>query len=639
MSLSVRLNPTVVVVAAFLAVLIILTSYMIRDESHERSLKSMSGRLGQTESALRNVDGKLSTALDVEKNLQNDLRVLEKQNADKQLTLTEEVERVLAANRALTQDMDRLHAQHAESLAAERKHSGQVLASTEEESKQKLAQLRRETQAALDEFRQTSAQELEMLRAQHAESLTAERRHAEQRLASAEEEYQQKLAQVGQETQAALDETRQSSIALQEQLDLITRKNGSLVEEINALNADFQDTRVQYASQVQKLSEKLAHYRTALEGSDPARLEQLANLELEMQRSQEALTAAQLDQQAREADYGKRLADADLIIQQTQETLDQTRLKLENSADELEKTRAELATARHEAVAEIERLSELRAQDQAAVVQAQQEIAELTSVLENERTNAKQLLEALQQAHATEFEQAKSNLEATERQLVDTRDELEDTRQEAEACRQAAEKEYMVQMEQANGEISALNQAMAEQEAETARALEALEAEYTREEARLNAELADSERRLQQSLQAYSALENLHSQFAKLNGQYTERGIRLTVTESELRFPGGKYTLPSKEIESLDEIARFLNENATLNVLVEGHTDSGGSESFNLILSQKRAEAVKKAMVERGVAESRIQAKGFGETQPVASNQTYNGRRQNRRVEIFIIEG
>ncbi len=639
MSLSVRLNPTVVVVAAFLALLIILASYMIRDESHERSLKSMSGRLGQTESALRNVDGKLSTALDVEKNLQNDIRVLEKQNAVKQLTLTEEVERVLAANLALTQDMDRLHAQHAESLAAERKHAGQVLASTEEESKQKLAQLSRETQAALDEFRQTSAQELEMLRAQHAESLTAERRHAEQRLASAEEECQQKLAQIGQETQAALDETRQSSIALQEQLDLITRKNGSLVEDINALNADFQDTRVQYASQVQKLNEKLARYRTALEGSDPARLEQLANLELEMQRSQEALMAAQLDQQAREADYGKRLADADLIIQQTQETLDQTRLKLENSADELDKTRAELATARHEAVAEIERLSELRAQDQAAVVQAQQEIAELTSVLENERTNAKQSLEALQQAHATEFEQAKSDLEASERQLVDTRDELEDTRQEAEAGRQAAEKEYMLQMEQANGEISALNQAMAEQEAETARALEALKAEYTREEARLNAELADSERRLQQSLQAYSALENLHSQFAKLSGQYTERGIRLTVTESELRFPGGKYTLPSKEIESLDMIARFLNENATLNVLVEGHTDSGGSESFNLILSQKRAEAVKKAMVERGVAESRIQAKGFGETQPIASNQTYNGRRQNRRVEIFIIEG
>ncbi len=141
MSLSVRLNPTVVVVAAFLALLIILASYMIRDESHERSLKSMSGRLGQTESALRNVDGKLSTALDVEKNLQNDIRVLEKQNAVKQLTLTEEVERVLAANLALTQDMDRLHAQHAESLAAERKHAGQVLASTEEESKQKLAQL------------------------------------------------------------------------------------------------------------------------------------------------------------------------------------------------------------------------------------------------------------------------------------------------------------------------------------------------------------------------------------------------------------------------------------------------------------------------------------------------------------------
>jgi outer membrane protein OmpA-like peptidoglycan-associated protein len=79
-----------------------------------------------------------------------------------------------------------------------------------------------------------------------------------------------------------------------------------------------------------------------------------------------------------------------------------------------------------------------------------------------------------------------------------------------------------------------------------------------------------------------------------------------------------------------------MNQYPNTLIRVEGHTDSRGSNEYNMDLSHRRANAVKNLLVQRGIAGSRIEAVAFGETMPVASNDTEAGRQKNRRVEIKI---
>jgi outer membrane protein OmpA-like peptidoglycan-associated protein len=88
----------------------------------------------------------------------------------------------------------------------------------------------------------------------------------------------------------------------------------------------------------------------------------------------------------------------------------------------------------------------------------------------------------------------------------------------------------------------------------------------------------------------------------------------------------------------LDEAVEILNRNPDRQVVIEGHTDWTGPEEYNQELSQSRAEAVKKYMIEKGVEETRLSTAGFGETQPIAPNDTRDGRDRNRRVEMKVLE-
>jgi outer membrane protein OmpA-like peptidoglycan-associated protein len=83
-------------------------------------------------------------------------------------------------------------------------------------------------------------------------------------------------------------------------------------------------------------------------------------------------------------------------------------------------------------------------------------------------------------------------------------------------------------------------------------------------------------------------------------------------------------------------VADFLRANAAYHLIIEGHTDSRGSDDFNLQLSDRRAQAVRGALQSRGVTGDRIVARGLGETYPIASNDDASGRQQNRRVEIVF---
>jgi outer membrane protein OmpA-like peptidoglycan-associated protein len=105
-------------------------------------------------------------------------------------------------------------------------------------------------------------------------------------------------------------------------------------------------------------------------------------------------------------------------------------------------------------------------------------------------------------------------------------------------------------------------------------------------------------------------------------------------------FRTGSADIDKRSDQLLDQISTALKTNPQVRkVRIEGHTDNIGGPEVNRRLSQERAESVKKALVERGVDEDRLEAKGYGEENPVAPNETAAGRAKNRRVEFIIAEG
>lgn len=101
-----------------------------------------------------------------------------------------------------------------------------------------------------------------------------------------------------------------------------------------------------------------------------------------------------------------------------------------------------------------------------------------------------------------------------------------------------------------------------------------------------------------------------------------------------VNFDTNKSTIKPESTKTLDDAAEVLKTASTLSVDVNGHTDNVGTPEANMKLSQDRANAVKAALVQRGVAADRMTAKGFGQTQPIADNRTEEGRAKNRRVEL-----
>jgi len=151
--------------------------------------------------------------------------------------------------------------------------------------------------------------------------------------------------------------------------------------------------------------------------------------------------------------------------------------------------------------------------------------------------------------------------------------------------------------------------------------------------------VAKAERELQAKEQELAAkeakIQKLQDELSELKSKKTERG--LVVTLGDVLFETGKSNLLPTAQKNINKVADFLNKSPERNVLIHGHTDSRGTGEYNLRLSQKRADAVRFALIQRNVASSRIHSQGFGETQPIASNSSANGRQQNRRVEITIL--
>lgn len=118
----------------------------------------------------------------------------------------------------------------------------------------------------------------------------------------------------------------------------------------------------------------------------------------------------------------------------------------------------------------------------------------------------------------------------------------------------------------------------------------------------------------------------------------TREGDQLKVTfDNAILFDFDSSVLKPASQTQLDQVAMVLVKYPDTDILVMGHTDSKGSEEYNLTLSERRAASVRNYLEGQGVAPARIRSRGFGETVPVAENATELGRSQNRRVELSIV--
>jgi len=105
-----------------------------------------------------------------------------------------------------------------------------------------------------------------------------------------------------------------------------------------------------------------------------------------------------------------------------------------------------------------------------------------------------------------------------------------------------------------------------------------------------------------------------------------------------VHFDFDKYNIRPGDAAILDEAAATLQANPNVTVNVNGHTDAIGTEEYNLGLSNRRADAVVNYLTEKGIPASRLIPHGYGKSQPVATNDTPEGRAQNRRVELVPVE-
>jgi outer membrane protein OmpA-like peptidoglycan-associated protein len=258
--------------------------------------------------------------------------------------------------------------------------------------------------------------------------------------------------------------------------------------------------------------------------------------------------------------------------------------------------------------------------------------------------------EAAQMAEDARIITVKKILEenlANERQAGTLREEraqseTERVRIAAEAARVAAQseadrmkRETDAQSATARADIEQANKAKAEAEAARMAAVAAQHAAQSETE---RANLATGEAnalRLKAEAEKAELRAQLLRQFSLvLETRDTARG--LIVNMSDVLFDTAKFSLRPGAREKLAKVAGIISGHPGLRLEVEGHTDNVGGDDYNQQLSEQRGTSVRDYLTQNGIAEASVTTKGFGKTQPVASNDTSAGRQQNRRVELVV---
>ena len=215
-----------------------------------------------------------------------------------------------------------------------------------------------------------------------------------------------------------------------------------------------------------------------------------------------------------------------------------------------------------------------------------------------------------------------------EKRLADERAASAD----AQAQAQLQTDEAMRQKQQAQSDAAKAQSEMAANQATSAAAVSAAQADA--EQSRLAAQQAQQNTQKAESDKAALRARLSEQLNAILETRDSARG--LIISMSDVLFDTGKYSLKPGAREKLAKVAGILLAYPGLNIEVGGYTDSVGGDEMNQQLSQNRASAVRDYLVQQGVPADSVIAKGFGNTVPVASNDTASGRQQNRRVELLV---
>jgi len=238
---------------------------------------------------------------------------------------------------------------------------------------------------------------------------------------------------------------------------------------------------------------------------------------------------------------------------------------------------------------------------------------------------------------AISLTQRKVMLEELENRIAARQSQMESLEARASQAEQSLQA-----AQQKNQELAAKASESEARLAEAASSLERVRTERTAAESAI-AELLSRQKTLQASMKDLEVektdLQSKLQSALSMVADTRESARGLIVSLPDILFDVGEATLRPEASMALAKMAGILLIMSDLNVRVEGHTDSTGSPSFNLRLSERRAESVFDLLASQGIASSRIKTVGYGIERPVADNSTAEGRRKNRRVELIVAEG
>lgn len=184
-------------------------------------------------------------------------------------------------------------------------------------------------------------------------------------------------------------------------------------------------------------------------------------------------------------------------------------------------------------------------------------------------------------------------------------------------------------------ELNAAQDEVSRAEAERKQVLiEARKAEAIAAERRAKDALQQVKEERAEAERARKEASELADRLSEMEARQSERGMVLTLSDVLFDFDSSKLNSGANKV--VNELASFLNNYPERTVQIEGFTDSIGSAEYNKNLSQRRADALKQALIKAGISSQRIETIGYGEEFPVATNMNEAGRQQNRRVEVII---
>jgi outer membrane protein OmpA-like peptidoglycan-associated protein len=310
---------------------------------------------------------------------------------------------------------------------------------------------------------------------------------------------------------------------------------------------------------------------------------------------------------ANNANAGKYAADVMAKANEQLQAAEDSYRQKRDSKIVISMARDAVQTAEEARVISVKQKAEEDAQAQAA---AEKQAAEARAA--KARADAEEEAKRVQEAEQArkDAEAAQAEAERMKQQALAAAAEAAKAKEEAEQARQAAVAEQQAALAQKQDALA--QKAAAEAEADKARQAAAqADAEKAQLRAQLRAQLD-----------------------AVLQTRDSARG--LIVNMSDVLFNTGSYVLQPGAREKLAKISGILLAHPGLTLEIDGYTDSVGSDEFNQTLSEQRAGSVRDFLAQQGVPATSITAKGFGMAQPVASNDTPEGRQQNRRVEIVV---